>query len=267
MFLVKNLLKNKLAIIAGATGDLGRAYLEHYALLPDVKTYGLLRRDELDPVENVTYLKVDLENSQLVSENINTISFDDISEIVFIHPVGMFKFEDAGKPEIDLNDDSIDDEVYNSNIETFHNVVRPILEKRSEFGSIPFTAVAFGSLSDKYLVPWWGSYSKSKLLLRKHMADLACIESNIYSVFVNLSSVKTSNEFKTRPYANSTYWISPEKIVEETIAGIHARKYPYSEINSYIPSPDYHLRYYKEHDTLKQKWKREMLGDNQLPEY
>jgi NADP-dependent 3-hydroxy acid dehydrogenase YdfG len=252
------MVNKKLIIVSGATGDLGKAYLEHYKNQLDVYCYGLSRRKEETPLNNVTYLMSDLENEQTTKNQINSIEFQDISKIIYVHPVGKFKFEEKGVPEIDYNNDSIDDEVYQSNINTFHNVVKPLILKRNK--DTPLTLVAFGSLSDFYTVPWWGSYSKSKLILRKDLRELSRLEDKVNSIFINLSSVRTSNEFKTRPYADTKYWISPSEIVTKTRDIIEKSTQKYLEIDVYNESPEYHRDYYNHYEELKEKWKKEMFG-------
>ncbi len=74
----------------------------------------------------------------------------------------------------------------------------------------------------------------------------------------NLSSVKTANESKTRPSADTRYWISPKEVVDKSIPIIETMQYPYQEVDIFNLSPDYHTSYYKEHDLLREKWLREM---------
>src|SRR3989344_8117742 len=157
--------ERRLVIVSGATGDLGKAYLQYYSQKPDFVCYGLSRKEEKNPVTGVRYLTSDLEDSVVTKGQIQKVSLENIVDILVIHPVGKFKFEAQGTPEIDEKKDGIDDKVLQSNVDTFHNIVRPLLQQREEYGVKPLTLVAFGSLSDQYSVPWWGSYSKSKLIL------------------------------------------------------------------------------------------------------
>ena len=250
--------QQKLVIVSGSTGDLGKAYLNYYSKRKDTVCYGLTRRDEETPVDGVTYLRSNLEDAMATREQVRQISLDGVIEVLLVHPVGKFKFESDGTSEIDENKDGIDDEVYKSNVDTFHNIVGPLIGQREVYGSVLLKLIAFGSLSDQYNVPWWGSYSKSKLILRQDMRELSRIEPNIKSLFVNLSSVKTANENRTRPSADTRYWINPEEVVNKSISLIENMQYSYQEIDIFNPSPDYHTRYYQEHDQLREKWLREM---------
>lgn len=250
----------KLVLVSGATGDLGRAYLDHFKKESNMRCYGISRRIEAHPLKNVNYLLSDLENSETTRKQINLIEYEKINSIILIHPVGRFKFEENGLPEFDKNSDSIDDEVYSSNIDTFHNIVRPLIENRDKYGLKPLTLVAFGSLSDSYNVPWWGSYSKSKLILRNDMKELSRLEKKLNSIFINLSSVKTTNEFKTRPYADPKYWVNPKEIVDRTHKLITEMNKNYVELDIFNDCPEYYEGYYKNYTNLKQKWQKEMQG-------
>lgn len=251
--------KKQLVIVSGATGDLGRAYLEYYAGQNDTICYGLARRDETNPVGKVTYLSSNLEDAVATQEQLRKISLEDVVDVLLIHPVGKFKFETNGVPKVDnAPQDGIDDEVYASNVNTFHNIVRSLIESRGRYGIVPLKLVAFGSLSDPYNVPWWGSYSKSKLILRQDMRELSMTESQVESLFVNLSSVETSNEQKTRPFADMKYWLKAQEIVTRSVPVIQNMQHPYQEIDIFNSSPNYHQSYYKDFDRLRDKWLREM---------
>lgn len=250
----------RLVIISGATGSLGREYLKHYSKEPGIICYGLTRREEKSPINGVRYLMSNLENSVATREQIKKIDLNKIAEVSLIHPVGKFKFEANGLPEIDKIKDGIDDEVLTSNVDTFHNIVRPLIEQRKTYGAFPLKLIAFGSLSDNYHVPWWNSYTKSKLILRQEMMELSKRIPLVKSVFVNLCSVKTSNESKTRPYADTRYWLSTQEVVAKSVQTIANTQQPYSEIDLFNPSPEYYNDYYKNFDKLRNKWLREMKG-------
>ncbi len=255
--------QQKLVIISGSTGDLGREYLNYYSQQDDTVCYGLTRRDETYPVSGVTYLRSDLEEAMATREQIQRISLEGVVKILLIHPVGKFKFEANGLPEIDKIEDGIDDEVFTSNVDTFHNIVKPLIEQRGKHSLVPMKLVAFGSLSDSYSVPWWGSYSKSKLILRPEMRYLSRMEPQVESLFINLSSVKTSNESRTRPYADTRYWLKPEEVVAKSTHIIEKMQPPYQEIDLFNPSPIYRESYYRDHDKLRKKWIIEMKRGTQ----
>ncbi|NCP72480.1 hypothetical protein GW835_03775 [archaeon] len=244
----------RLIIVTGATGDLGKEYVKVYSKLSENKVYAISRRKEDFPIEGVIYLNCDLENKDITLNEINKISLEHTTEIVFIHPVGKFKFEENG----DLIN-SIDQEIFKSNLDSFHNVLNPLLLLRKD-KNILIKLIAFGSLSDSFNVPWWISYSKSKLALRADMKSISFSKKNICSLFLNLSSVKTFNEHKTRPFAETSFWLSVDEIVKRSLSIIDSLKEKYTEINLYNNSPEYYEGYYKDFNFLKEKWLKEMKG-------
>lgn len=256
--------KQKIVIVSGATGDLGKAYLEYYANQPNIKCYALTRKEERKQIRGVEYLAINnLEDAITTREQIQKINLDGIEKITLIHPVGKFKFEPEGIPEVDKMRCGIDDEIFRSNVDTFHNIVRTLFEQRRSNSNISLTFTAFGSLSDPHNVPWWGSYTKSKLVLRKEMRELSRVEKLVNSVFINLSSVRTSNESKTRPYADTKYWLSPKEVVERSVSIIENPPQPYVELDLFNPSPEYTSSYYDNFDVLRKKWLNAINGDDE----
>jgi len=244
----------KLVVVPGATGDLGRGYLNYYSRRQNTICIGLSRKDENNPINSVQYLKANLEEPILIKEQIQRNLLERVPNILLIHPVGKFKFERDGTPESDNDCNGIDDEVQSSNITTFQNIVRYLLEKRKEGNISLIKLVAFGSISDPYGIPWWGSYSKSKLMLRRYIRELTRIEPMVQGIFVNLSSINTSNERKLRPFADTTYWLSPNEVVAKSVPIIENSRYQYLELDIFKPCPNYHENYYKEFDALKKEW-------------
>jgi NADP-dependent 3-hydroxy acid dehydrogenase YdfG len=240
------MVKRQLVVISGVTGSLGHAYATHYHT-QGCKVIGLSRQPTSQRLESVDYLVTNLLDKKTTTIAINRISFENIANILVIHPVGRFIFENEFK--------EVDPEIYASNVETFKNVAMPLIK-----GKIPTTLVGFGSISDKYDVPHWRSYSKSKNALREYMQTLAYSNDNIRSIFLNLSSVKTTNESRLRPFANTDYWLTPEEIVERSIPEFSFSG-KWKEIDIFNLSPDYSPEIYTDHQRLKERWLKEMYGE------
>jgi short-subunit dehydrogenase len=51
----------KLIIVSGATGDLGKAYVKHYSKEKNCLVCALSRREEKNPLKEVNYFLCDLE--------------------------------------------------------------------------------------------------------------------------------------------------------------------------------------------------------------
>src|SRR3989344_7472368 len=152
----------ELVIITGTNGKLGETYLEHIVKLPQVKCLAIIRKEPLKNVNGVEYKFADLLNSKQVKKLIDSIDFSTYAEIIFIHPVGMFKFELLGFPGVDKDKDGIDDEVFASNVLTFLHIFNALKQKVEKIKGLRFTICAFGSISDKYNIPFWKSYTKPK---------------------------------------------------------------------------------------------------------
>ncbi|MBT3406876.1 SDR family NAD(P)-dependent oxidoreductase [Candidatus Woesearchaeota archaeon] len=240
------MVKTQLVVISGVTGSLGQAYATHYHA-QDCKVVGLSRQPASQKLESVDHLVADLLDKKTTTETINRISLENITNILVIHPVGRFIFENEFR--------EIDPKIYASNVETFKNVARPLIRSQ-----IPATLVGFGSISDKYNIPFWGSYSRSKRALREYMQTLAYNNDNIRSVFLNLSSVKTLNESRLRPFADTSYWLTPEEIIERSVHELTFRG-KWKEVDIFNLSPDFSPEIYTDHQRLKERWLKEMYGE------
>lgn len=249
--------KAKLAIVTGVTGKLGETYLERLAKLPNVKCIGFARRNPEEKYDGVEYKFADLLKKSEIQREISRIDVKKFSEIVFIHPVGMFKFELAGFPGHDLNKDGIDDEVFSSNVLTFLHVFRAIKKKARE-NDLRLTVCAFGSISDKYHVPFWASYTKSKNKLRRIIKFNAVHDRRIRGIFVNVSTTDTGNERNLRPCADREYWLKTEEIVRASLPIILNKKEKWCEINVYKPHPDFNSTWYTNHENVLNRWKNQM---------
>ncbi|MBU1111832.1 MAG: hypothetical protein KJ896_03560 [Nanoarchaeota archaeon] len=240
---------NQLVVVSGVTGSLGEAYSEHYRKASRV--VGISRNEPERPCTDVQYTQADLLDARESRRCIGELQLEDITDLLLIHPVGRFKFEE--------NSTEIDPEIYASNVETLTNLVDPLLEHQDKPN---ITLVAFGSISDKYNVPFWKSYSESKNALRRYIHELADKDDRIRGVFINLSSVKTRNESRLRPYANTSYWLTPEEIVQRSVPELSSKE-KWKELDIFNLSPDYSPAIYTDHSKVLERWKREMYGGNQ----
>jgi len=253
----------RLAIVTGITGKLGAEYLNYFRKQDDFKCVGLTRRDPNKMYSNVDYLFADLLDLDKLKSELEKIYFANFDEVVLVHPIGMFKFEHLRKPEIDKNDDGIDDEIYSSNILTFTNLFNLLKSRLKKTKGCPRLVVcAFGSISDQYNIPFWNSYTKSKNILRGKMKGSALRNKNVKvrGVFVNVSTVDTGNERGLRPYAKRNYWLTPKEIVDSSIGIIENGRRGYTEINIYKDNPDFDPTWYTNHENVLERWEKQMKG-------
>ncbi|MFA6146298.1 MAG: hypothetical protein WC697_03170 [Patescibacteria group bacterium] len=255
----------RLIIISGANGALGIAYLNYFKNKTDIKCAAIVRSEFRANIPNISVINADLLNAKKIKAEIENIDLSEISDVIFIHPVGKFKFEKTGKPEIDENNDGIDDEIYESNVETFLNVVNPLIVKLGKEAKnnnfISLAICAFGSISDRYNIRFWHSYTKAKNKLKNFIWYITQKDSYrglIRGVFVNVSTTDTGNENKLRPFADKKYWLSCKEIVEQSAPLLLETSVQWKEIDIYKPVPDFNSNYYTNIGKILKKWNKEM---------
>ncbi len=250
----------KLAIITGITGKLGEAYLDYFKEQKNIQCIGFSRKNPKKKFENVRYILANLLDKEKIFDELNKINLTVYEEVLFIHPIGMFKFEYTKKPEQDKNKDGIDDEIFSSNVLTFTNIFDFLKKELRKIKKTTLTVCAFGSITDKYNIPYWNSYTKSKNFLRRIIKNSISKNKNlkIRGVFVNVSTTDTGNERILRKYGNRNYWLSPKEIVDSSIKTIEKRNKKYTEINIYKHNPKFNPTWYTNHDNVLERWEKEM---------
>lgn len=253
-------MNNQLVIITGANGRLGRAYLYHFSSKNDFDIISVSRSKEDDQPSVFKNIYADLLEQKNVKSEIDKIDFSVYKKIFLIHPVGKFKFQKNGIFEIDKDSNGIDDDVFSSNVVTLENILTPIID-RIKNTQTQIRVCAFGSISDRYDIPFWSSYSKSKNILRRILKSLSLeetLQDKISILFVNVSSVDTGNENKLRPHADKKFWLRPEEIVEKNMELLLSDFKGYKEIDTYNPIPDFDANYFHNNEKILKKWLKEM---------
>jgi NADP-dependent 3-hydroxy acid dehydrogenase YdfG len=255
----------KLVIVTGASGVIGTCYLNYFLTQKNTTCIGISRSALALPV---SHLKIDLLNSAAVTRAIQQLDLSAVSQIFLIHAVGRFKYEGRdGKPAVDHDQDGIDDEVFSSNYDTFINVVKPLLKKLATASDITtLTLCAFGSIADKYELPFWASYTHSKNALRtfiQKVIDAKETQNIVRGRFINVSTTDTGNERLLRPYADDEerkYWLKAEKIVEQSVDYIeNPDSLQWLEIDIYEPVAGFvPEEYYGNYEAIENKWNRQM---------
>ncbi|NQZ85619.1 MAG: hypothetical protein HRU03_07915 [Nanoarchaeales archaeon] len=188
-----------LFIVSGANGNLGKSYVSY------------IKNNLSCDVISLSRLELDLLDYDSCKKYISDVDLSEYKNIVYVHPVGKFSFERFGV-QVDENCDGIDDNVFSSNVITFTNFVSCLKDKLSDKQSL--TCVAFGSVSDKYNIRYWLSYTKSKNVLREKLYKSSNDASGFSSVFVNVSTVDTGNENKLRPNPlDKKNWLTTDEVV------------------------------------------------------
>lgn len=261
-------MKTRLAIVTGASGTVGACYVKHFVQQENTKCVAL-SRSKLETSE-VMQFKVDLLDEKGTREAIEQLDISEVSDLILVHGVGKFKYEYLESlPHLNSDHHKIDNEVFSSNYHTFLNVVNPLVEKLNEEHQrgrkTTLALCGFGSISDKYKIPFWRSYTYAKDTLREYIKDLAKSKNwqgLIRGRFINVSTTDTGNENKLRPNVKveeKQYWLKPEKIVAQSLPVIESLKPLWQEIDVYEILPGFNPEeYYNDYQTIKEKWERQM---------
>ncbi|MFA6064506.1 MAG: hypothetical protein WCW44_02115 [archaeon] len=247
-------MNKKLIIIAGARGDLGKFYYAHFQKKYGANCIGLSSKINSP---NTGLLKIDLFDKNACSTFVQNLRLSKYKEIILIHSIGRFLFEEKGVPIIDENHDGIEDGIYLTNVTTFLNISQPLIEKIQTLPNTCLTLCAIGSISDREMVPFWQSFSKSKNILREYIH--ANISKNVHGVFINISSTEKEEE---RIFAHKKYWLSSKEVVNASVRAIEDNNLYWQEIDILKPDPEYYPTYYKDYEGIYKKWIFELYGKN-----
>ena len=239
-----------LYIVTGSNGALGRAYLDKL-IAHGENTIAVARgshRFDWPKMEVLDLIDVDACNNF-----VDELALDGISKIILIHCVGTFHV-DFEPPSLEIVN-----KVVASNFGTFQNIAVPLLRKASECG-VSVRLVAFGSPSDTNppRVDLWKTFTMAKNAIRKMIQKLSHPHSGL---MVNISSTKTENEQKLRPFADVSFWLKPEEVVGESFLKIsQGSDEIFQEIKVIKPQPGFGEDYYNDPSRIVRKWTDEMFG-------
>ncbi len=233
---------NQLVIVSGASRGIGKAFFDSYK-----NAIGISR---------TTGEKLDLMDSNATLDFVRNLNLTGVERLVYLHSVGMDKFEPHGKPHIDYDKDGIDDEVLASNLTTFQNFVEPLLDKVQ----IPTTICAVGSISDIFNVPFWHSFSRSKNRIRKFLKSLC--RGNVKGLVLNVSSTLDEEGRRYgRINADTTYWQTAKELVAKSsgiLDSFQEIDANYAEFDFFKHDPSFTRDYFTNLPRLYERWQREL---------
>jgi len=242
----------QLVIIAGFCGGIGKAFFNYYMRQPSTECIGIGRKCE--PSKN--QIALDLADEEKAREIITNMDLEKYTKAVYLHGIGIDLFEPDGRPEMDYDQDGIDDRIYESNVQTLMNAAKPLMRMVAEKNK-RLTLCAIGSISDHFKVPLWQSFSRSKDIVRTFFKST----SNQYlnNVMINVSSVLCDDNKYARKFADTTHWLKPEQIIEISTPILDRDlKAKYIEFDIFNPSPDYRQDYFTNIPRLFEQWRQDM---------
>jgi NAD(P)-dependent dehydrogenase (short-subunit alcohol dehydrogenase family) len=242
----------KLVLISGASKGIGKAFLERYKTVEDVVAIGMNRTGSAG-------VGLDLMDVGAVNEFVSGLDLGGVENLVYIHGIGVDKFEPKGLPHIDEDGDGIDDEVMDSNYTTFVNFVDPLVEKVNR-DDIPLTLCAIGSISDVFEVPYWKSFWRVKNMVRKYCKAVS--HDLVRSVILNVSSTLDNNgRVYGRVHADTTYWQTAFELVAKSfdaVDGFQKGDCSYAEFDFFKPDPNFRSDYFTDLDRLYETWQKDL---------
>jgi hypothetical protein len=256
-------MKNKkLIIIAGAAGEIGTTYCESFL---DGKNHvlGVIRNKKV-ALEHPSFEQVvcELTSSDDIERAFNNVDLEDYEEVVYLHTIGTDKFDPRGYPSIQKMN-TIDLSVYDTNVNSFKYLMRYLVKKlsgiRSEKGNAPLLKLLMiGGVSDKYAPFVIESFCEAKYIIRQYIQSQISIHPEwVCGGSVNVTSTITASALAVRPFAQTTYWLTPQEVVRDSMEFIRSLSKGYEEKDLIKYSPQFLSGYYENNDALYKKWSKE----------
>jgi len=207
--------KSNLAIVTGINGAVGMGYAKAMIERGDSRVVGIGRREaHIDSKDFENISQVDLLDEENTRNAVEGIRHGAHKRVVLIHPIGKFKWEEEPP-----KGDEIDQEVFASNVTTFTNVLDPVLAMVRRMQNASLGLVMFGSVADKWNLPFIQSYTRSNNALRKVLEDT--IRGNpdlrITATSLDLGTIDVGSERNLRPYADRKFWLTVEDLVAKSM--------------------------------------------------
>lgn len=209
---------SRMVIVAGANSELAPYYI---AGLPGDACVTISRRP-LQHGLDTEHLALDLLDAGAWRRAASRLLDRSVDELYVLHLVGEFALE---------HDTSMQ-RMLDVNYRTLVNLMQPLRELH-----VPKTVVcSFGSVSDKYDVPLWRSYSRSKRMARELLKDAA--QDGCRCVYVATSTIDTASARRLLPDARDS-WLTPAEVADASLPAIRNAAPGYRELEVYRPRADF----------------------------
>lgn len=248
--------KKHLIIIAGITGEIGTHFANYYDEKYEI--IGIGRNNKLTPKKkNINLINLDLSNPNKSHQVLSEIDFKKFKAITVIHSIGIDKFEHTNFPKLDTIE-TIDPKVYSSNVNTFKNLVRPIVLKiidlRAQGYKIKLKLSTIGSVADKHNFLMLTSFGESKNIVRTYIKNLTQDYKWISGFIINVSSTVTKSAIMIRPHSNTKYWLTAREVVQKSAKKLISSRKKYEEIDIIKKDPKFVKNYYRNDFLIHKRW-------------
>ena len=257
------MIKNKtLYIIAGAAGEIGTAFVKQLTDKGNDCVAIIRNKTVSFKSPHLRSVTCDLTNQLEIEQSFADISFEDYGRIVYLHTIGVDKFDPRGYPNIKPMD-TIESDIYNTNVNSFKYLYRYCIKRIRDYNlghdqNIDLKISIIAGTSDKHTPFVIESFCEAKFILRQYIQSAVNLYPGwISGLSINVTSTITESALKVRPFADTTYWLTPEDVVNQSINDLIKNDTGYYEIDLMKKSPLFVNDYYENKVLLYDKWSKE----------
>ncbi len=251
----------KLVIVAGAAGEIGQAYIKKL-LEKEIEVLAILRNKDLSfENNNLRKIKINLDNEVDIDEKLSDIDIDSYGQIIYLHTIGVDKFDPRGYPEIKKMK-TIPEDIYDTNVNSFkylyRYLYRYLLKRINNNGNQKLKVAIIAGAADKHTPFVIESFCESKFILREYIrSGIELYPEKVSGLSINITSTITDSALKVRPFAELTYWLTPKEVAERSIDSLLESRNGYNQIDVIKHSPLFTENYYEDNELLYKKWSAE----------
>jgi hypothetical protein len=257
------MINNKtLVIIAGAAGEIGIEFCKGLAI-KGVDCIAVIRNKQLSvDFPSIQSVSCNLDNQYEIEEKFLQVKFENYNHVIFLHTIGVDKFDPRGYPNIKPMD-TIDSDIYNTNVNSFKYLFRYCARRIRNINlysgkEIKFKTAIIAGVADKHTPFVIESFCEVKFILRQYIQSIVQLYPEWASgLSINITSTVTESALKVRPYADTTYWLTAEDVVNKSIDELLVDTGGYKELDLIKSSPYFTSDYYENDEVLYQKWSKE----------
>lgn len=255
-------MKNKkLIIIAGAAGEIGSSYAK--ALVEkEVDIIAVIRNKKLSfQSPFVKETTCHLEDEKSIERAFSSVDLGAYEEVVYLHTIGVDKFDPRGYPDVRPMK-TIDEDVYNTNVNSFKYLMRYLVKNiariNEEQKKTTLKIAMIGGVGDKHAPFVIESFCEVKNIIRQYIQSQTVLHPQwISGLSINVTSTITASALAVRPHADTTYWLTPQEVVERSLDTLLVEKSGYEEIDIIKKLPNFAGGYYEDNHMLYEKWSKE----------